>query len=126
MTWSLELPVEIPSANALMRGRTVRARRARYSRLRRSMGWAVLVAGGHVPPASGPRRVRIVRRMGPRQLPYDDDNLAAGAKPLLDELVAHGLIRDDSPRWVSVEYAQERGSAPGARVEVSDDIAGAR
>lgn len=64
-------------------------------------------------PAIGWRGVRITRR-GPRAL--DDDNLSGGCKSLRDALKFVGLIEDDTPDLVAVEYQQERGE--GCRVEV--------
>ena len=64
-------------------------------------------------PAKGHRFVRIVRR-GPRDL--DDDNLSGGCKSLRDALKFVGLIEDDRPGLVTVDYKQERGS--GCRVQV--------
>ena len=63
--------------------------------------------------AKGHRRVKITRR-GSRTL--DHDNLVGGCKPLVDALVKVGLIENDTPALVTVEYAQERGA--GCRVDV--------
>ena len=119
--WTLDIAAPIPSANELMRGRSMRARRGRYKRVRDDMAWAVKVGAFETPAAKGKRCVRIVRIMGPRQREYDIDNLAHGSKPLVDELVAHGLLLDDSPRWAHIEYAQERGAEAGARVEIWEE-----
>jgi Holliday junction resolvase RusA-like endonuclease len=60
------------------------------------------------------RRVRVTR-FG-RQLDYD--NLVGGCKPLVDALVRAGLIVDDSPDHVAVEYCQEKCKRKDARTEI--------
>jgi hypothetical protein len=38
----------------------------------------------------------------------DDDNLALGAKPLVDACVAAGMLPADSPIWCKIEHRQEQ------------------
>lgn len=40
----------------------------------------------------------------------DNDNLAGGAKPLMDAIRRHGLIYDDSPQWIEAHYAQHKST----------------
>lgn len=76
--------------------------------------------GGHPPMLVDPARPLAVRlvRVGGR--PLDDDNLAAGYKPLRDAIAsAFGRAGDsemDGWRWA---YAQEPGEI-GTRVEVTE------
>jgi hypothetical protein len=93
------------------------------ARLRMPMVWYAIGGKGRLQPRlrkagiqPGHRCVKITRR-GSRTL--DHDNLVGGCKPLLDALVKVGLIEDDTPELVTVEYAQERGA--GCRVEVWDE-----
>jgi hypothetical protein len=37
---------------------------------------------------------------------YDDDNAISGLKPILDSLVALGIIKDDSPEWIELHVVQ--------------------
>jgi len=49
----------------------------------------------------------------------DDDNIALGAKPLVDCIVAAGLIPSDSPVWCKIEHEQEQvNDASMERTEV--------
>lgn len=56
---------------------------------------------------SGVMHVEVIRYSAGR---LDFDNLAGGAKPLIDALVRERIITDDSPRWLKSEYSQR--SAP--------------
>lgn len=99
-----------------------------------------------VPLATGRRRVVLTRVMGKGQRPYDIDSLPGGCKLVLDamkpakaarqtvwksgprkgriRLVAPvpgaGLIVDDSPRWVEVEYRQARGERAETRITIEE------
>lgn len=59
--------------------------------------------------ADGPRKVTFTRIMGPRERPYDDDNLIGGLKSLRDYLVDCRFITGDSPEHATFVYKQERG-----------------
>jgi len=73
------------------------------------------------------RRVVITRRSSGT---LDHDNHVGGCKPLLDALVAVGLLVDDSPEWVEVEYRQarwkavDRGDRAGTVVQVYEPMKG--
>jgi hypothetical protein len=66
--------------------------------------------------ARGPRKVTIVRvypqTKGQRR--YDPDNLRGGAKPILDALVAHGWLKGDSPKHLTLDVTQ-RHAEPGEK-----------
>lgn len=70
--------------------------------------------------ASGRRRVTIERH-GKKAL--DADNLAGGAKELLDEIRTYGLIVDDSPKHAELVYTHVplgRGIDPHTIVILED------
>lgn len=122
MRWTLNMELALESLNQLKRGGSVQAQRKRYARLRRSYGWALVAAGvRQVPQAEGRRRVRITRLMGLRAKPMDLDNVAGGGgKALVDELVAFGVLIDDSPEHAVIEYAQEPAPDHGTRIELEE------
>ena len=57
-----------------------------------------------VPKANGKARHVIATRYGVKML--DADNLASAFKPVLDGLKDAGVIVDDAPGWLTVEYRQ--------------------
>lgn len=65
------------------------------------------------------RNVKIIRYMGKGKREFDFDNLVGGAKFVIDALKEVGLIYDDSPEWINVEYKQEKANEAYFRVEVS-------
>lgn len=155
--WCLHLPIDLPSANnRLVNGRDP-VSRARYKRARDGYAAAVrgeaqrlgipIVASRAVWSTVDPlslvytldalpfRVVRIVRLMGKRQRPFEDDDFIGGAKGFRDacqrdriqngKLVAGaGLVWDDSPRHSEWTYAQERApdERPGVRLEIADQL----
>lgn len=70
---------------------------------------------GKRPRATAKRYVRITRRSVGT---LDRDNLIAGCKCLVDSLTLCGAIKDDSERWVEVEYVQAPAARMGMLVEV--------
>lgn len=53
------------------------------------------------------RKVKMrITRYGSRLL--DRDNMIGGTKSILDAIRRTGMIVDDSPKWVHIEYAQEK------------------
>ena len=117
--WTFDIPKDIPSANVLRRGRTGKANWFRYKRHRTEFAWFIAAAAKRVPRADGARTVKIERLMGKTGKPYDHDNLVGGAKGLLDELAAAGLLVGDAPHEVQVEYTQERGTEREAVTRVT-------
>lgn len=71
----------------------------------------------HVPVAAVPReaprqgRVRICVTSYRCGL-LDEDNLAIGAKPLVDCIVAAGFIPTDAPIWCKIEHCQVQVTNP--------------
>lgn len=71
---------------------------------------------GGVPQFAGPVRLRIIRIIGHRCRPWDEDNLAAAMKPVIDALrrrTAHhhgglGVFEDDSPAMLTLEIEQRK------------------
>lgn len=93
------LPVCPPSANELKKHTGIRVARDIRKATKDWIGGALLAATCRTPglnPQAGRRRVQIVCYRG-REL--DADNTSAGCKPIVDELVAAGLLRDDGPKW---------------------------
>ena len=68
---------------------------------------AAIIKGAHLAPVSGPIDVVIVfyekkgryKNGKPKKL-HDQDNWFYGTKPILDAMVAEGIIPDDSPKYV--------------------------
>ena len=48
----------------------------------------------------------------------DTGNLTGGFKPLVDALVQRKLLVDDSPRWYSGWYQQQRSNDGKDRIEI--------
>jgi len=117
--WSFTIPIAVPSANELKRA-AYSGDKSRYKRLRTDFGWLVKSAAQWVPKATAPRKVRITRLMGKNGKLYDHDNFVSACKALLDELVAFGLLVDDSAEWVTATYAQEKAKEHGTKVELED------
>lgn len=121
MTIELLLPAATPSLNKVLR-----CHWAVRKRLKASWSLLVLRAVGNsgnmaALKATGKRHVTVVR-FGKKVADYD--NLVGGCKSLLiDNLVAHGLLVDDSPTWLECEYLQDRppkGEAEHTRVILRD------
>jgi Holliday junction resolvase RusA-like endonuclease len=91
--------------------------------------WAVRIAmraattpGYPYTPATTPRIVTITR-YAPRQM--DPDNLVAACKPLIDSLVSHNLLVDDSPRWLtSLTVLQVKAKQPSVTITIREPGAG--
>lgn len=110
---TIEIPLPTPSLNKLQRMHFHARKRLRdsYERIFRARTTSLTRA---LP--SQFRRVKIVR-YGPRQL--DHDNLVGGCKPVLDALKRAGLIWDDSPAFLAVDYRQLKAAPKQARTVVS-------
>jgi len=129
---TLRLPCRLPSANSLIRGRWGNVNwRARFEReLPRllSSQWQseirfVLMKGRKptfrrraVPtPNAVPCSILITRIMGPRERPYEGENLWAGIKPLIDALVLAGYLPGDTDAWLTRETPIQRRAENGER-----------
>jgi len=64
----------------------------------------------------GPRFRLIIARHSSR--PLDADNLAGGCKPLIDAIRRAGLIPDDDPKSVHLEFAQHGCKRGEERTEI--------
>ena len=119
MTWTVTIPMAIPSGNEIKRALYHR-NRGYYKRIRSDFGLLLRGLSKHIPQATGPRQVTITRLIPKRGKSYDHDNFVAGAKPLMDELVASGLLIGDAPGQVAVTYQQEKGEKVGTVVALED------
>lgn len=65
--------------------------------------------GFPVPHNDRKRVVRIERWIGKGQRSFDDENMAGGSvKCINDALIELGWIKDDSPKWRTLELAQRK------------------
>lgn len=123
-SWTFVLERQLLSLNA--RVSNVGASRWRYAKERDTWSWLVRAARlkNQISAASGLRRRLTLTRIyanGQRQI--DRDNLAGGAKPLVDAIVREGLLRDDSPTWLELHHDQEPGASRAVRV-LLEELAG--
>jgi len=101
MKWTIVLPLATPSGNVVLR-QHFRTRAVENL----AMAWHLAGALNKlpkIPPASGKRRL-TVERHGKKAL--DADNLAAGAKGLIDAVKASRLILDDNPDVCELVFRQ--------------------
>lgn len=106
LPWRLTIAAALPRANAILRGHWTRRHAlqtewqwlVRDERLRR-----------RVPPATGKRRVDIVRVYGHGCRVYDPDNLSLSCKFLIDALRNERLLVNDTPECLDLHVSQERG-----------------
>lgn len=124
--FNISPPAELPTQNR----RWPWQKRARVTKAVRGLVAAVALSERHaagLPAATERRHVALTLVLGPGQRTLDQDNLRAGLKPVLDALgparanaPGAGLICDDSPACVEVDYRQERGPRSVVKVEVSE------
>ena len=143
MTWTLHLPIDLPSANR-HGGAATNARHAAnaamYRRQREGYVSALsMLAHAECIPTQTEvfRRVTITRLWGKGCRAWDDDNMVAACKGLRDamqrartttrrgvprRIPGAGLVWDDSAKWAAFEYAQEKApdGKPGVRVTISE------
>ena len=101
MTWKIVVEMPTPSPNELNRMHWAERRR-----LKETFGWLLASALNKlpkIPKATGPRRL-VIERHGRKAL--DQDNLAGGAKGLVDCIKEQRLILDDCPELCSMEFKQ--------------------
>ena len=112
---TITIPGVLPSSNAVMRWHWTR--RARLWREWSRAVWAATRATPRTRSVQDPVAVEVVHH---RARLLDPDNAVAAAKPLLDALVAAGLVYDDSPRYLtSLAVRQCRCRTREQRVEAS-------
>lgn len=89
-----------------------------YKRIRDKYTTLVRILASGVPRCK-PDEVRHVRftRYGSRELDYD--NLVSGMKPLLDAIRIVGLIHDDRPDCVRLNYNQAKSTRKNARTVIT-------
>jgi hypothetical protein len=94
---------------------------SRYARSRLSKRARRIFGSDDIPWFMQPQvkaSVRIVRVLGPRQKPMDDDSLALLTGGIRDALKP-GYIKDDSPKWATFTYVNDgTRRAIGPRIEV--------
>lgn len=94
----IELPVT-PSNNKLV-GK-------RWAKLNYQKKFMKCLSGYELLALKKKKKAKIkVIRYGSRLL--DEDNFIGGLKPLLDTIVKLGLIVDDRPEWLELNYKQEK------------------
>ena len=117
MIWRIEIPVATPSINELHRYHWAERRR-----LKETFGWLLVSALNKlpkIPKATGPRRL-VIERHGRKAL--DQDNLAGGAKGLVDCIKEQRLILDDNPTDCQMEFRQvvSRKGGPHTTIYLED------
>ena len=109
MTWIIKVEAATPSPNELNRMHWAERRR-----LKETFGWLLASALNKlpkIPKATGPRRL-VIERHGRKAL--DQDNLAGGAKGLIDCIKEQRLILDDNPSVCQMEFRQIVNKKDGA------------
>lgn len=119
--WSILLPLEPPSQNDPVSANRGGAR-FEYGRLR--LHYQILLQNSRaalgIPVAKKKRRVTITRIYSKHGRRRDRGNLVGGCKMVLDAMTRAGLIVDDREEYVEDHYRQERGDAPGVRIEIEE------
>ncbi len=145
--WILDVPIVLTSANDHVVNGRDRVAAARYKHKRdtaahairmvaRQAGVPLLDALPYVDRAGRPdvaarpvRAVHVVRLLASRHREWDDDNLAAACKALRDAcqlprnwrgrlIAGAAIVVDDSSKWSTWTYAQERAADGVARVRI--------
>jgi hypothetical protein len=101
-TATLTIPIAFPSLNVSLRQHWSKRRRFFHQ-----TGLLIASSLQHIGSANLPHGVPVrvhVHRAGWNLL--DEDNLAGGAKPLVDGLTNAGVLVDDSPKWATLQYSQ--------------------
>lgn len=121
MTWTLELPGVLPDSM------NVRERSSHWKRAKELADLTVLIGATakalRIPPAKGRRAVTVTIHKSLRSRVTDDPaNRDSRAKSLLDAMVATGLLRDDSDRWLEWRHVHEgeRMRMVSTVIEISD------
>lgn len=124
-SWVMAVDREWPATQAHSSARLANGGAARfmYKRIRDAWAgdirWAVDLA--EVPRADARRRVTLVRLWGRGQRERDRDNLIAGGKPIVDGLVAAGVIIDDRRKHAVIHYDQRKSDDGVSRVLIRID-----
>lgn len=112
MTWTIVIPLEVPSQNATGGGRNWQ-KRARLTRERRTswrMHGLCEMNRQLIPRATGKRRVHLTCYR--RRIATDSHNIHGGGKSCCDGLRDAGLMIDDSDDLAVITYEQRLRSHP--------------
>jgi len=117
MTWIIKVEAATPSPNELNRMHWAERRR-----LKETFGWLLASALNKlpkIPKATGPRRL-VIERHGRKAM--DQDNLAGGAKGLIDCIREQKLVLDDNPNVCQMEFRQivSRKDGPHTLIYLED------
>lgn len=94
---------------------------ARAKRQRDNIGRQVMWQLRAKPRANGQRRMHVVRYYSGREKEWDPDNLAAACKPLIDALVAEGMLTGDTAKDLAIDTpTQVRAKESGIAVHLYD------
>ncbi len=106
VTWTIFIPLEIPSQNVTEKGRSWRGRAAK-TKLRRA-NWCQMcrfdMCQLSIPRATAPRSLHIIAYRTRRC--SDIGNLIGGAKACVDGMADTGLILDDRDSKARITYDQ--------------------
>lgn len=119
-SWSLSVPMQIVSGNRHVYN--VGGSRFAYAKSRNAWQFAIRVIARRcgATKATGRRRVTVTRVYSGRQRELDFDNLATGAKPVLDALVREGLLVDDDRAHAEVSYRQRKDLASWTFIAIEE------
>ena len=87
-----------------------------YMKLRDTWKRTIWALGPRSNAGNDPMRVSI--HVEHRTL-YDEDNLVAGCKPILDSLKSLSYIKDDSPQFIKLRVTQEKSRERQTTIEVT-------
>ena len=106
----LVLPIQLLSKNA----RDKLHYRARHKLRKDYQAVIELTYPRRAGPPQVKQRVTVTRVLGPRERPFDGQNVGAGsAVELIDALSAAGFWVDDAPRWLETAFKQ--GDSPAVK-----------
>jgi hypothetical protein len=110
-----------PSLNQVMRW--VRGESWRYAKIKTAISQWVMITTARMPRPTGRRHIRIVRTYRSERYRLDQDNFIGGCKCLVDAMIYHDVIIEDSDEHATIEYDQEKqtsGKTDWVEVEVWD------
>jgi len=84
--------------------------------------WAALLKNCvfHFGKAEGKRTLAIKRYVANRSHYYDEDNLVAGLKPIIDNLVKEGVFKDDTPALLTVDKPTQEVGRPRVEIHIKN------
>ena len=113
----VEIPTSTPSLNRLLAMHWAKRQKLKAEML----AWVRLEhVNRRLRPATKHRYCQVVRYYRHPRYKLDADNLAGGAKPLIDALVYRKLLLDDSPEHVTLSYEQQNRDQGGTLVLLSE------